>query len=39
MPAEATPAIALLLGLFSTLHCWGMCGGIISALSLAAPAR
>ncbi|MEX2515640.1 MAG: sulfite exporter TauE/SafE family protein [Gammaproteobacteria bacterium] len=26
--------IAFTLGLFSTLHCWGMCGGIITALSL-----
>jgi sulfite exporter TauE/SafE len=39
MPAEASPAIAFMLGIFSTLHCWGMCGGIISALSLAVPAR
>ena len=28
-----------MLGVFSTFHCWGMCGGIISALSLAVPAR
>ncbi|MBI4006201.1 MAG: sulfite exporter TauE/SafE family protein, partial [Gammaproteobacteria bacterium] len=27
------------LGLFSTLHCLGMCGGIISALSLSIPDR
>ena len=27
-------AAAFLLGLASTLHCWGMCGGIIAALSL-----
>ena len=37
MPAEVSPAIAFMLGIFSTLHCWGMCGGIISALSLAVP--
>ncbi|HKK15227.1 MAG TPA: sulfite exporter TauE/SafE family protein, partial [Gammaproteobacteria bacterium] len=28
------PLIAFNLGLFSTLHCLGMCGGIISALTL-----
>lgn len=28
------PIIAFNLGLFSTLHCLGMCGGIIGALSL-----
>lgn len=28
---------AFLLGLFSTLHCVGMCGGIIGALSLSLP--
>jgi len=39
MPAEVSPAIAFMLGIFSTLHCWGMCGGIISALSLAVPVR
>jgi hypothetical protein len=27
-------AAAFLLGLASTLHCWGMCGGIIGALSM-----
>jgi len=31
-------SIAFTLGLFSTLHCWGMCGGIITALSLGLPA-
>jgi hypothetical protein len=29
---------AFLLGLFSTVHCVGMCGGIIGALSLSLPA-
>lgn len=29
--------IALTLGVFSTLHCWGMCGGIVTALSVAVP--
>jgi hypothetical protein len=33
------PLIAFNLGLFSTLHCLGMCGGIISALSLSAPTK
>jgi sulfite exporter TauE/SafE len=33
------PLIAFNLGLFSTLHCLGMCGGIIGALSLSAPAN
>lgn len=28
---------AFLLGLFSTIHCIGMCGGIIGALSLSLP--
>ena len=28
---------AFLLGLFSTIHCVGMCGGIIGALSLSLP--
>jgi len=31
--------IALSLGLFSTLHCWGMCGGIVTALGLGLPAE
>ncbi|MFQ5660804.1 MAG: sulfite exporter TauE/SafE family protein [Gammaproteobacteria bacterium] len=31
--------IAFSLGLFSTLHCWGMCGGIIGALSMSLPAN
>ena len=30
---------AFLLGLFTTLHCVGMCGGIIGALSLGLPAK
>lgn len=30
---------AFLLGLFSTIHCVGMCGGIIGALSLSLPAE
>ncbi|MBI2969686.1 MAG: sulfite exporter TauE/SafE family protein [Gammaproteobacteria bacterium] len=29
--------VAFLLGLASTLHCWGMCGGIIGALTLGVP--
>ncbi len=35
---EYTLSLALILGLFSTLHCIGMCGGIIGALSYAAAA-
>ena len=30
-------AIAALLGLFSSVHCLGMCGGIIGALSMGLP--
>lgn len=30
-------SIAFTLGLFSTLHCLGMCGGIIGALTLSLP--
>ena len=29
--------VAFSLGLLSTLHCWGMCGGIISALTMSLP--
>jgi len=31
--------IPLTLGLFSTLHCVGMCGGIVGALTLGTPPR
>lgn len=31
-------SMALLLGLFSSVHCLGMCGGIIGALSMGLPA-
>lgn len=37
MPAELNHLAAFLIGVFSTLHCWGMCGGIIGALSLSVP--
>ncbi len=30
-------SVAFILGLFSTLHCLGMCGGIIGALTLSLP--
>ena len=30
---------AFLLGLFSTMHCVGMCGGIIGALSLSVSTK
>lgn len=33
-----TLPIAFLLGLASTLHCWGMCGGILAAFTLGMPA-
>ena len=33
----ATLPVAFLLGLASTLHCWGMCGGILAAFSLGIP--
>ncbi|MEJ2760506.1 MAG: sulfite exporter TauE/SafE family protein, partial [Gammaproteobacteria bacterium] len=38
MPAELSHLTAFLIGLLSTFHCWGMCGGIVGALSLAMPA-
>lgn len=31
--------VAFTLGLFSTVHCLGMCGGIVGALTLALPAQ
>jgi sulfite exporter TauE/SafE len=34
---ELSIAAAFLLGLSSTLHCLGMCGGIVSALNLSVP--
>ncbi len=34
---EITLFSAFLIGLFSTLHCLGMCGGIIGALTLSLP--
>ncbi|MEX2525895.1 MAG: sulfite exporter TauE/SafE family protein [Gammaproteobacteria bacterium] len=37
MPAELNHLAAFVIGVFSTLHCWGMCGGIIGALSLSVP--
>ena len=39
MEGPATLSAAFLLGLFSTVHCIGMCGGIIGALSLSLPAH
>ena len=38
MPAELSHLAAFVIGLLSTFHCWGMCGGIVGALSLAIPA-
>ena len=32
----STLIMAASAGLLSTLHCWGMCGGIVAALSLGA---
>jgi len=37
MDNPLTYTSAFLLGLFSTIHCIGMCGGIIGALSLSLP--
>lgn len=37
MSDPVTLTSAFLLGFFSTLHCIGMCGGIIGALSLSLP--
>lgn len=37
MDNPVTYTSAFLLGLFSTIHCVGMCGGIIGALSLSLP--
>jgi sulfite exporter TauE/SafE len=37
MDAPQSLAAAFILGLFSTVHCIGMCGGIIGALSLSLP--
>ena len=34
---ELNYSIAFLLGLFSSIHCLGMCGGIIGALSMGLP--
>lgn len=34
---SASIAVAFVLGLASTLHCWGMCGGILAAFSLGIP--
>lgn len=34
MPAEQTLITALLIGLLGSTHCIGMCGGIVSALTL-----
>ena len=34
---SATLPVAFLLGLASTLHCWGMCGGILAAFTLGIP--
>ena len=39
MENPVTFTSAFLLGLFSTIHCIGMCGGIIGALSLSLPAQ
>jgi sulfite exporter TauE/SafE len=39
MENPITYTSAFLLGLFSTIHCVGMCGGIIGALSLSLPAE
>ena len=38
MPVEISHLAAFLIGLFSTFHCWSMCGGIIGALGVNIPA-
>ncbi len=37
MPVEATFLSAFLVGMFGGVHCFGMCGGIVGALSLGLP--
>lgn len=37
MPYDYPIALAFVVGLFSTLHCMGMCGNIMGALSLGLP--
>jgi sulfite exporter TauE/SafE len=39
MNEPVTLTSAFILGIFSTMHCIGMCGGIIGALSLSLPAE
>lgn len=39
MPPEHSLPLALLIGLLSAVHCVGMCGGIVTALSLSLPAE
>lgn len=39
MDSPATLTSAFILGIFTTLHCVGMCGGIIGALSLGLPEK
>jgi sulfite exporter TauE/SafE len=34
---ELSLLVAFILGLASTLHCWGMCGGIMGALTFGLP--
>jgi len=38
MTGELTLLAALLAGLFGSVHCLGMCGGIVGALSMGTPA-
>lgn len=38
-PLEISPLLAVTVGLFSALHCLGMCGSIIGALTLSLPAE
>ncbi len=39
MPVEGTLAAAFLVGLLGGVHCLGMCGGIVGALTLGLPAQ
>ena len=38
MPVEISHLAAFIIGLVSTFHCWGMCGGIVGALGMNMPA-
>ena len=39
MPIEVTYLVAFTVGLFGGVHCVGMCGGIVGALTFGLPAE